>query len=267
MLDRPIFIVGSTNSGTKCLFHSLMGHPDIAGPEKELHFYGIGGNFDGRINRLFSLWPNFNTNYLDNMGSPRSFGTGPTIGANVEQVFERIFVNENIDPQGKRVLFKDPKLSLRIKWLKHIFPDCYIISIIRNPWSTIEGIIRRLPVLGDVPLNLDIPTATAQWHATNTIIELDSQKIDNFITVRYEDMIAADTFPGNTEGNCFWSRLLAHLGLSTNHFKIPNSSKYSHFDNTKNTLSLKNLSAWDVNYISNACSTLINKYGYRLEEG
>lgn len=268
MFDRPIFIVGCTNSGTKCLFHSLMGHPDLAGPEKELHFYGIAGNYDGRINRLFSLFPNFNTNYLDESCTPRSFGTGPTFKPGMEHLLKHILTTEKVQweqPIKKRMLFKDPKLSLRIRWIKHLWPDSYIVAIIRNPWATIEGIIRRLPLMGDVPLNLDVPTATAQWHATNTIIELDSKSIDNFQIVRYEDMISATKFPGDASENCFWSRLLSHLNLSIDGFQIPNDSKYSHFKQDKNSNSLENLSAWDINYISQACKDLIIKYGYNLK--
>ncbi len=269
MLNKPIFIIGCTNSGTKCLFHSLMGHPNVVGPEKELHFYGIQPNYDGRLNRLFSLFPNFNTNYIDDTCEPRSFGTGPVDQFHVEKLIQAVLDIENIHwepPTNNRILFKDPKLSLRIKWLKKIFPDCYIVAIIRNPWSTVEGIVRRLPLLGDVPLNLDIPTATAQWHITNTIIDMESKNVDNFYIVRYEDMISANKFPDGLKSNCFWSRLLAHLGLSKEGFSIPNKSTYTHFLPSKNNDSLKNLTPWDVNYISNACAVLIDKYEYSLKK-
>ena len=269
-LKKPIFIIGSTNSGTKCLFYSLVEHPELRGLKKELHFYGFQPNIDGRMNRLFSLFPNFNFNYLNETCEPRSFGVGPVDRGPVHKFLNSLMSSkstaEDLLGTGQRAVFKDPKLSLRIKWLKHIYPDCYIVAIIRNPWATIEGIVRRLHIYGDIQLNLDVPTATAQWHITNTIIDMESKDIDNFYMVRYEDMISASKFPDSVESNCFWSRLLSHLDLGVEGFQIPNKHKYTNFDVSKNSDSLKNLTPWQVNYISNACVVLNNKYGYSINQ-
>lgn len=268
MFEKPIFIVGCTNSGTKCLFYSLLQHPDLGGFDKELHFYGIQPNIDGRVNRLFSLFPCFNTNYLDETLEPRSFSTGPTEEAQVKQLLTMLLerTDEGDLHDGDRLLIKEPKLSLRIRWLKKLFPDSHIIAIVRNPWAVAEGIVRKCSHMGDVPLNLDIPTAAAQWNITNTIIRMDSAGIDGFHLVRYEDMIRADKFPNGVESNCFWSRLLAHLELDPEGFTIPNGSKYSRFVTDNDQGSMSRLSPWDVRYISYACKDLIEHYGYGLGE-
>ncbi len=259
---RPIFIVGCTNSGTKCLFNSLMEHPELGGFKKELHFYGFGANLDGRINRLFSLWPCFKTNYLNDTKAT-SFDNGPIDKEAVQRILSVLWEHPDEEvKEGQRLLIKEPKFSLRIKWLQKIFPDCYIIAIVRNPWSVIEGLKRRIQALGDVPLNLDTPTAAAQWNITNNVIQMDGAGGENFQWVKYEDMIQADAFPIKLKSNCFWSRLLHHAGLPIDSFTIPNESKYSNFEQGKDEESIKNLTTWDIDYINIACKHLIDKFNY-----
>ncbi len=263
-MKNPIFIVGCTNSGTKCLLHTLIEHPDAGGLKKELHFFGIQPNLDGRLNRLFALYPCFNTNFLHKDYKPRSYGVGPIDKGNVEGLIQDIFTcYPNSTKKGKRLLIKDPKLSLRLTWIKELWPDAHIIAIVRNPWAVIEGIVRKLPLMGDVPLRLDVPTATAQWINVNTILSLDSQGMTNFQFVKYEDMIKAKKFPNGLESNCFWSRLLGHLDLPSDGFTVPNSSKYSNFEQERNDYSFKNLSKWDRNFISMATESLIERFGYQ----
>lgn len=266
--EKPIFIVGCTNSGTKCLFFSLMTHPDLGGPTTELHWFGIQPNIDGRINRLFALWPCFHTNYLENENEPLSYGTGPLERKHIEEMLQ--IIEERFPDKfkaGKRWLAKDPKLSLRIKWLKRLWPDATIIAIVRNPWAVVEGLKRKLAILGDVPLNLDTPTAMAQWISVNSVILNDSEKVEDCYIVRYEDMIQAKKFPDGLNSNCFWGRLLGHCKLELKEFKIPNKSKYSVFDSNKDNDSLDRLSEWDIEYINRSGAGLIQRFGYEVKNG
>lgn len=193
----------------------------------------------------------------------RSMDSGPTDPMLVRTIMQNILKNEREDIlPGDRLLIKEPKLSLRIKWLREVFPDCYIIAIVRNPWSVVEGIKRKLYAMGDLPLYVDTPTAAAQWNITNHIIQLESKGLDNFQLVRYEDMINASCFPMELESNCFWSRLLHHAGLSQEKFRIPNESKYSHFEKDKDQSSADKLEEWDIDYIDEACQALIKHFNY-----
>lgn len=265
MFEKPIFIVGCTNTGTKCLFFSLMEHPDLGGIKNELHWYGLQPNLDGRLNRLFALWPCFNSNFHDGATMPRCYGTGPLDKGTVEHLLKSVFSSfPSKFKKGKRLLFKDPKLSLRTRWIKKLWPDAHIIVTVRNPWSVCEGIRRKLPLMGDVPLNLDIPTAAAQFNNVYHTILLDTEGMDDVTFVKYEDLISASEFPsGNTFSNEFWSHLLAHSGLSRN-FSIPNDSPFSTFEKGRDEYSLGNLTQWEINFISHACRPLIDTFHYRI---
>lgn len=265
LFEKPIFITGCTNTGTKCLFFSLLEHPDLGGIRNELHWYGIQPNLEGRLNRLFALWPCFNTNYHNGSSLPASYGTGPLDKAGVEATIKSVFkCFPNKCKQGKRLLFKDPKLSLRTGWIKKLWPDATIIITIRNPWSVCEGIRRKLPLMGDVPLNLDIPTAAAQYNNVYHSLLIDTEGLDDVIFVKYEDLISASTFPdGDTFSNEFWLHILSHANLSRN-FTIPNASPFSNLEKGRDEYSLGNLSPWDIEFISRCCRPIIDTFHYRI---
>jgi len=265
--EKPIFIVGCTNSGTKCLFKPLLEHPDVGGFTTELHWYGIQPNLDGRINRLFALYPCFNTNFAhqDMMGT--AYGGGPMQREEIEFILGKV-KKQMPDRwiEGKRLVFKEPKWALRVTWLKTLWPDCIIIAVIRNPWAVVEGIIRKLPALGDVALNLDVPTAMAQWITVNTVLQMDSKKVGDFHWLRYEDLMRSNKSPDSVESNCLWTRLLAHCHLEVKNFTIPNKSKYSIFEQDKSKTSYENLLPWQREYIATAGRALIDDFDFKPPE-
>jgi len=190
-------------------------------------------------------------------------GSGPLDWQDVEGLIKNFsIVKPEMWKKGKRLVFKDPKLSLRLTWIKRLWPDAIIIAMVRNPWSVVEGIIRRLPVLGDVQLNLDVPTATAQWINTNSVLLLDSRKISNFMWVRYEDLIKGKSFPVEIDKKQIWSKILRHCELEPDKFTIPNRSAFSEYKKNKDSASWKKLSPWARNFIGIATRGLLDKLGY-----
>jgi len=261
--EKPIFIVGCSNSGTKCIFKPLMEHRDVGGLNRELHWLGIQPNLDGRINRLFALYPCFESNFAHAEVRPMAHGSGPLDWQDVEGLIKNFsIIKPGMWKKGKRLVFKDPKLSLRLTWIKRLWPDAIIIAMVRNPWSVVEGIIRRLPVLGDVAMNLDVPTATAQWINTNAVLLLDSQKVSDFMWVRYEDLIKAKTFPVESDKKQIWSKILRHCELEPDKFTIPNKSSFSEYKENRDLESWKKLSPWGRDFISIATRGLLDKLGY-----
>jgi len=266
-LKKPVFIVGCTNSGTKCLFNSLLQHEELGGLKNELHHFGIQPNIEGRLNRLFALYPCFNTNYANDIKEVAQ-ESGPTDPELIKTYLLDLMeiLPEKLKVPGKRFLIKDPKLSLRINWISQVFPDAKIIAIIRNPWSVAEGIKRKLPVHGDIPMKLDIPTATAQWINTNTIITMNINTNKNLICIRYEDLIKSNKYPINKITSKLWNKIFTHIELNPGNFTIPNSSKYSLFDNTKDKFSIGNLSNWEIDFIDIACKHLNQIFHYNKPE-
>jgi hypothetical protein len=265
---KMIFIVACTNSGTKCLLHSLLEHPELGGFRMEIHWFGLAPNIPGRMDRLFALWPCFPTNYLGEE-PPHHHGGGPWDRTSTECILNQAWrlLGEKQKKAGKRLLLKDPKFCLRLKWIRKLWPDCKIVLLVRNPWSVSEGIRRKLPLVGDVPSGIDIPTACAQWINANTVAMLDSRDMKNVLRVRYEDMIRANKFPYGENGD-FWKRLLDFCELEQDGFSIPNKSEYSKFTHERDGASLANMSTWEKGFVKEAARGLIEDFGYsRYLEG
>lgn len=254
-MHKPIFIIGNTNAGTTCLHATLLSHPAIGGLPKELHFFGFCHNVFGRINRLFSLWPSFLTCHQNDTKFRGDFTSGP-----VTPAAARLLLQETFDMRlqlgeaypGERLIFKEPKFSLRTKWLRELWPDCTIIVMVRNPFAVVEGLQRKLATHTDWYTMLDTPTACAQWLNTYNTILLETHGMDDVIFVRYEDMVQNNP--------AWWARLLDKLGFSTNGFATPE------LEQDRNERSMAKLTDWDIQYIAFACHALLERFGYSLEE-
>jgi hypothetical protein len=253
--ERPVFIVACTNSGTKLLQKIMSDHDDLNLFPVEAHYLGFAPNLHGRLNRMFALWPCFSSSFADTATNFYSPETGPlnreSFIAGIESYLKmKCDVDPAADP--RRPLIKEPKFSLRIPWLLSMFPKATIVCLVRNPWAAIEGIRRRQPMIGDLPLRLDIPTCTAQWLITNTIMQMSSDDSRCFF-IRYEDII------DRGRDGIFWSNFSDKLGLSK---PFQSVSRSIHLDRTKSTDSFKNLNDWEKLFIYLSCRSLIKIYNY-----
>ncbi len=240
--DRPIFIISQSNSGSKCLFFTLLEHSQIGGFRKEIHNYGVCPQIPDIPPRLYALHPTF-TKYRDNL-----------VGYKEDEIKDGLTKHSKQDPtfkNGERLIFKDPRLSIKIPTIRRLWPDAYIIHLIRNPYCVAEGIKRRDRV--------DIVSAISQWVVNHNIIELDSEGMKRFKVIRYEDMVLADEYPG---GNDFWDDLLDFLELRKDGLKIPNETKFSQFVKTTNQGSINNLNSWEKKIITKIAFPSAVKYGY-----
>lgn len=207
ILKQPIFIVAAPRSGSTLLFETLSQSPDL---------HTIGGESHHVFESIESLTPranNFDSNRL----------TAQHATPKVINQIKSSFFNSLKDHNGKpikanmppiRLLEKTPKNSLRILFLKAIFPQAKFIYLYRNPRENISSIIdawhsgrfvtyKKLPQR-ESPWSLllisgwrklvedDIPfTAAAQWETVHATMMNDLQEVnsDDLMSVRYETLI------------------------------------------------------------------------------
>ena len=242
MFDKSIFIVGCCNSGTTILFNTLRNqHPQLGGFNREIHNFGVLPVKPGENPRLYALTPSFERLYADS--GNKIEGVDGLVGRDetLQRLKDLSGTHKDFDA-GERLIFKDPRLALRVKWIRDVFPSSYIVHIVRNPFGVVEGIKRRTDGESSTP------SAIAQWLIANALIELDSRGMDRFVTIRYEDMIQG--------GATFLSNLLNFLDLDDFDFDMTKFSK------TANADSRARLPEWDKDLIDYMTKGARGHYGY-----
>jgi hypothetical protein len=129
--DRPVFIVSLPRSGSTLLYETLAQSPDFASTGDESHA-AIEG-----IEALHPRSRGWHSNRLD---------AGDATDAIAEELAAR-FVATAIDrdrraaPHRFRFLEKTPKNSLRIPFLRAIFPDALFIYLHRDARATMSSML------------------------------------------------------------------------------------------------------------------------------
>lgn len=262
--SSPIFIVGCTNTGTKVLQSAIAKTMPVNNFPIEPHYLGFAPNLEGRINRLFALHPCFKSTRLHPKTFPGSIESGPlsrelfTRHTNLyaERFAPQMFSDPFITCQ---TLFKEPKFILRIPWLLDLFPDAKIIITVRNPWSTVEGIQRRLHSFGDTPFKCCIPTCAAQYLTCYTYSSLDISQYppeksqSTFFHVRYEDLC--------TDPNASLKSISEFLDLDFTSLSTFDASK---FDKSLITSSFNSLKKEDIQFIDAYTKQIQNVFAYSI---
>jgi len=204
--ERPVFIIGAQRSGTTTLFHLLRESEEFAALETEGH----------------NLWRTFH--------HPRwSLWSSDALGASDALPFETRFSNAFLranaayHPFATRFVEKTPENSLRVGYLRALYPDAIFVVLKRNPgdvlnslingWRHLDGLYRSY----FVPKRLRIPDynhphqwcftliphwrdmtampvpqiAREQWVCTHQhlLIARGSIAQSNWIELHFEDMI------------------------------------------------------------------------------
>ncbi|MGQ0668931.1 MAG: sulfotransferase family protein [Actinomycetota bacterium] len=117
---EPIFILGSPRSGTTSLFQLLNRSPRLASLDAESHL----------------LWEAFHPD-----GRPGWTSHG--LGSDSVTPAERRFLHWAIDrlTLGRRYLDKDPRNSLRIRYLRALFPDAWFVHLKRDGRAAVSSLI------------------------------------------------------------------------------------------------------------------------------
>ncbi|MGK7899697.1 MAG: sulfotransferase [Xenococcus sp. (in: cyanobacteria)] len=212
--ERPIFIVSAPRAGSTLLFETLSRFPQLWSTAKESH---------ETIEGLPELHPaarNYSSNCLG------AADATPEITLTLKERFteqlqnrqEQLFLDIAAEkrPQNVRFLEKTPKNSLRIPFLKAVFPEALFIYLYRDPKQNVSSIIegwrsRRFVAYRQVPgwpfqewsfllapgwSELEdysiAKIATHQWKMANSYIMSDLKKIpaQDWCFVRYSDLVS-----------------------------------------------------------------------------
>lgn len=173
---KPVFIVGSGRSGTTLLFRLLHGHPDLA------YISNLTDNLPGlpqlslfnRIRSIASL-KLFRPSYEsipafakcgiteEQLISRKQPLTEQDVNDNVRQCFYKLVARHEVWSGKPRFINKNTSNTMRIRFLREIFPDALFVHIIRNGYGVVNSLTNvdwwrdlELWWLGQTP---------AQWEA------------------------------------------------------------------------------------------------------
>jgi hypothetical protein len=254
-IDRPIFVVGAPRSGTNIFYRTFVQHPDLAFISNitkkfpsSLWLTRIIMMFrnDHRPTEANNVWQKFAGNDDESLGRDDVTAASRKYLHTVLQNNLRIF-------NKPRFVNKCPGNSVRIEFLKEIFPDAIFLHIIRDGRAAAYSIMRsRLEHSGaywsvkppgwQALLNLPLVDACAlQWKMTVESILQSAKSLarEQYMEVRYEELVArpADIFEQvGKKCDLVWQKNLLQTitaGMDNRNFKWQSEMQEA----DKNTLS------------------------------
>jgi len=205
-IERPVFIVSSPRSGSSLLFETLAQSPDACtiGGESHLLIEGIPA--------LDAARRGFESNRL------LAADATPEVAAMLRSRFAaEVFDRDLRMPSGAvRLLEKTPKNSLRIPFLREVFPDALFVYLHRDPRQTLASMLEawesgrfrtypNLPGWAGLPWSLlltpgwralagrPLPeVVAAQWETTTNLLldDLAALPPSQRVVARYDALVA-----------------------------------------------------------------------------
>lgn len=211
--DRPIFIVSAPRSGSTLLFETLSANEG---------FWTLGGEGHEHVERIASLHPKDRGHHSNRLTAE---DVTPEIAAQLRTAYaESLRMADGSTsyaslgvtrPAAVRLLEKTPKNSLRIPFMRAVFPDAKFIFLHRKAEPNISAIMEAwrsggfktyagLPDWQGLPWSLLLipgwrdlkgadlaKIATRQWRDTNETIMSDLAAISrqDWCDVAYEDLL------------------------------------------------------------------------------
>ncbi len=202
---RPIFIVGAPRSGTNIFYRAFAKHPDLAWisniTKKVPTSFWLTRIImlfrnDHRPTEANNVWQKFTNSNNESLGREDVTAAARKYLHSVLQNNLRIF-------NKPRFVNKCPGNSVRIEFLKEVFPDAIFIHILRDGRAAAYSIIRsrlghsgaywsvKPPGWQDL-LKLPLVDACAlQWKMTVDAILQSAKKLpgEQFMEIRYEEFV------------------------------------------------------------------------------
>ncbi|CAB1084351.1 hypothetical protein D1AOALGA4SA_11876 [Olavius algarvensis Delta 1 endosymbiont] len=205
-IDRPIFVVGAPRSGTNIFYRSFARHPDLAWISNitkkapaSLWLTRLIMQFrnDHRPTEANNVWQKF----ID--GDDECLGRVDATAA-ARKYLRKVLMNNMQIFNKPRFVNKCPGNSVRIEFLREIFPDAIFLHILRDGRAAAYSIMRsRLghngaywsvkppgwQTLLELPL---IDACALQWKMTVETLLQSAEKLprEQYLEVRYENFVA-----------------------------------------------------------------------------
>jgi hypothetical protein len=214
-LTAPVFLLGAHKSGSSLLRSLLDGHPGLCVLPAEIHYFQLAGYWvDYRLRRAaprtldrdelirsltgFVALENRNEDrYADSVLTGRldldvfrkSIGQADLSGpAAAFAGFARAFAEALGTPlsAGARLVEKSVENAENAVALRHMFPDCRFVHIVRNPYAGLVAVRRartsrgRFPALADTALS---------FRNSYYFLFRNLEVLDRYHVLRYEDLL------------------------------------------------------------------------------
>jgi hypothetical protein len=206
VINRPIFVVGAPRGGTNIFYRTFARHPDLAWISNitkkvpsSLWLTRILMLFrsDHRPTEANNVWQKFTGRQDESLGRDQATAAA--------RRYLRTVVGNNLRIFNKpRFVNKCPGNSVRMEFLKEIFPDAIFIHVIRDGRAAAYSIMRsRLEHAGaywsvkpsgwqsllELPL---VDACALQWKMTVEAILRSAETLprEQYLEVRYEEYVA-----------------------------------------------------------------------------
>lgn len=135
-MSLKLFIIGMQKSGTSLLNRILMSQDFIENPflPEGKHFWGDNPPFEPKDKPCGEV-------YQKHAGK-----NGHFMNADDFHLVQKLLLQNRINQSKVNtpiLMNKNPYNSVRIKWLKSVFPKCKIIALYRNPVSNVYSLLKK----------------------------------------------------------------------------------------------------------------------------
>ncbi|MFK8012612.1 MAG: sulfotransferase [Marinicellaceae bacterium] len=135
-MPKLLFVIGMQKSGTSLLNRMLMQQSVIKNPflPEGKYFWGDNPPFtpiDEPCGRIYQSHKGVHGHYLSENDFSKDDQT---------LLIERI---QKADVKEPILMNKNPNNSVRLRWLKNVFPDCKIVSMVRNPIANVYSLMKK----------------------------------------------------------------------------------------------------------------------------
>ena len=158
---------------------------------------------------------------------------------------------KSVSPEAMYWGDKTPFNTLRLKWIRKVFPNAKYINIIRDGRDVVSSFLRS-------EIFKDIIIACERWAQSIDAVDRFKRIIeeDRIITVRYEELVRKPE--ENIRTICEFLNVEFDAGMISNKFVYLGDDNLDHLKNVKNPINDKSIGNWKK-YLSEEQKDIVTK--------